>query len=484
MENPAIERGTLPADGVLSVSDLTALIKERLHGDPRLRMCTVVGEISNFKHHTSGHMYFTLKDEKSRIRAVMFARWARSLSFAPKDGMRVIVRGSVSVFERDGQYQLYAEDMQPDGIGALYVAFTQLRDRLAAEGLFADARKRPLKTYPRRIGVVTSPTGAVLRDICSTLRRRYPLAKVLLAPARVQGDGAAETVVDALRQLTRFHLEQEPIDVIIVARGGGSLEELWPFNEEIVARAVVRCPVPVVSAVGHETDYTICDFAADVRAATPTAAAELVAPHVAELRGLLGYLEQKATQALVASVDRARRRLEVTVASSGLQHPERDLARRRQLVDYLEGEVRRQVHRPLTLTERQLNGLQERLQRIQPGVRLTRARGQVEGIAQRLYGTERQRIQNWTAVLDTRIAQLTALNPLAVLQRGYTLVYRGEHELVTSVSSIKSGDSLNIRFADGTVPVRVMRSEGGKTDGNTRRNSGGAGRIEQTRLDL
>ncbi|WP_067926734.1 exodeoxyribonuclease VII large subunit [Alicyclobacillus shizuokensis] len=479
-----MERDAVPNEGVLSVSDLTAIIKERLTGDVRLRLCAVTGELSNFKHHTSGHLYFTLKDDRSRIRAVMFSRWARSLSFVPKDGMRVIARGSVGVFERDGQYQLYVEDMQPDGIGALYIAFTQLRDRLAAEGLFAAERKRPLPPYPRRIGVVTSPTGAVLRDICSTLRRRYPLAQVLLAPARVQGEGAAATVVDALRRLERFHTQCSPIDVIIVARGGGSLEELWPFNEEMVARAVAACPVPVISAVGHETDYTICDFAADVRAATPTAAAELAAPHIGEMRVTLQRLDQSARQGLLACVERSRRRLETAAAHTALQHPDKELARRRQLVDYLEGEVMRQVHRPLTLADRRLGGLQVRLHMVQLTGRLGRERARLEAVRERVQSLQQRRIQNLTSMLDTRIAQLTALNPLSVLQRGYTLVYRGEDELVTSAVSAKPGDHLNIRFADGSVPVRVLREEEASSHGITRTRSRESGRAEQVRLDL
>ncbi|WP_157076262.1 exodeoxyribonuclease VII large subunit [Alicyclobacillus kakegawensis] len=474
----------VPNEGVLSVSDLTAIIKERLAGDLRLRLCAVTGELSNFKHHTSGHLYFTLKDEKSRIRAVMFSRWARSLSFAPKDGMRVIARGSVGVFERDGQYQLYVEDMQPDGVGALYIAFTQLRDRLAAEGLFAAERKRPLPPYPRRIGVVTSPTGAVLRDICSTLRRRYPLARVVLAPARVQGEGAAESVVEALRRLERFHSQHSPIDVIIVARGGGSLEELWPFNEEMVARAVASCPVPVISAVGHETDYTICDFAADVRAATPTAAAELAAPHIGEMRATLQRLEEAARQGLLAGVERARRRLETAASHTALRHPHKEWARRRQLVDYLEGEVTRQVHRPLTLADRRLRELQVRLHRVQLSGRLGRERARLEAVRERVQGLQQRRIQNLTGMLDTRIAQLMALNPLSVLQRGYTLVYRGEDELVTSAVATRPGDRLNIRFADGSVPVRVLREEEASSHGVIRTRSGESGRAEQVRLDL
>lgn len=244
----ALTRAAAEAEAVLTVTELNRRIKERLESDPRLIQCRVVGEISNFKHHPSGHMYFTLKDETSRIRAVMFSSRNRRLQFQPEDGMRVIAFGSVGVFERDGQYQLYVEDLEPDGLGALYVRYEQLRHQLAEEGLFAPERKRPLPRFPLRVGVVTSPTGAVIRDICTTIERRYPLARVILAPAQVQGPDAAPTIVRALEVL--YALEPK-VDVIIVGRGGGSLEELWPFNEEMVVRAVARSPVPVVSAVGH-----------------------------------------------------------------------------------------------------------------------------------------------------------------------------------------------------------------------------------------
>jgi exodeoxyribonuclease VII large subunit len=488
LDRPAMDVAAQAAQAaVYSVSELTALIKDRLASDPRLSACSVTGEISNFKHHTSGHMYFTLKDEQSRIRAVMFARRARSLTFLPKDGMRVIVRGSVSVFERDGQYQLYVDEMQPDGIGALYVAFTQLRDRLAKEGLFAAERKRPLPTHPRRIGVVTSPTGAVIRDICSTLRRRYPLASVLLAPARVQGEGAAETIVAAISQLVRYAREQRPVDVIIIARGGGSLEELWPFNEEVVARAVAACPIPVVSAVGHETDFTICDFVADVRAATPTAAAELVAPSVLELRATLAQWEERMRVAIVQQVTGARRRLDTLAVHPLLRQPERGIAQRRQLVDYLEGQLRRHVHRPVSLAAKRVAAATERLHRIDVNARLARTRSQVETWAQAADGHMMRRLSRWEANLETRIAQLTALNPLAVLSRGYALVYRADGKtLLTQAAGAKSGESLRLRFSDGWVAARVTsREEGRQTDEQpTNARRGASRRGEQIRLDL
>ena len=265
---------------VLTISQLNRYIKSLLDGDQMLSSVFLTGEISNFtNHYKSGHMYFSLKDSQCVVRAVMFAAQARRLRFLPQDGMKVIVRGRVTVYEQSGQYQVYVDDMQRDGLGALNLAYEQLKTRLAAEGLFDASRKRPLPVYPKAVGVVTSPTGAAVQDIKQILGRRFPLAEVILCPVLVQGAGAAEQIAAAVEHFNRLGCA----DVLIVGRGGGSMEDLWAFNEEIVARAVANSRIPVISAVGHETDFTICDFAADLRAPTPSAAAELAVPDIREL---------------------------------------------------------------------------------------------------------------------------------------------------------------------------------------------------------
>ncbi|WP_195199749.1 exodeoxyribonuclease VII large subunit [Faecalispora jeddahensis] len=265
---------------VLTISQLNRYIKSLLDGDQMLSSVFLTGEISNFtNHYKSGHMYFSLKDSQCVVRAVMFAAQARRLRFLPQDGMKVIVRGRVTVYEQSGQYQVYVDDMQPDGLGALNLAYEQLKTRLAAEGLFDASRKKPLPAYPKAVGVVTSPTGAAVQDIKQILGRRFPLAEVILCPVLVQGVGAAEQIAAAVERFNRL----DYADVLIVGRGGGSMEDLWAFNEEIVARAVANSRIPVISAVGHETDFTICDFAADLRAPTPSAAAELAVPDIREL---------------------------------------------------------------------------------------------------------------------------------------------------------------------------------------------------------
>ena len=263
----------------LTVGALTKYIKRKFDADPHLHDCLVKGEISNFKQHSSGHMYFTLKDDKARILAVMFSSANRRMKFTPENGMKVLVRGDVTVYEGSGQYQIYVHDMQPDGVGDLYLAFEQLKEKLTKEGLFAVEHKKPIPKFPATVGVVTSPTGAALRDIITTIKRRYPIAKILILPALVQGDQAAPSITDAINQANE---KKHGIDVLIVGRGGGSIEELWAFNEEIVARAIYESTIPIISAVGHETDFTIADFVADLRAPTPTGAAELAVPHIDE----------------------------------------------------------------------------------------------------------------------------------------------------------------------------------------------------------
>lgn len=263
----------------LTVNALTKYIKRKFDADPHLQDCYVKGEISNFKQHSSGHMYFTLKDDKARLLAIMFASANRSMKFKPENGMQVLVSGDLSVYEASGQYQIYIKDMKPDGVGELFLAFEQLKAKLTEEGLFSPENKLALPKYPKTVGVVTSPTGAAIRDIVSTIKRRYPIANILLLPALVQGDQAAASIAKAIK----YANTTGKIDVLIIGRGGGSIEELWAFNEEVVARAIFSSKIPIISAVGHETDFTIADFVADLRAPTPTAAAELAVPHIDEL---------------------------------------------------------------------------------------------------------------------------------------------------------------------------------------------------------
>lgn len=459
---------------IWSVAQLTEHIKSCIESDPRLVRCMVAGELSNFKRHSSGHMYFTLKDDKSRVRGIMFAGRNRSLRFLPQDGMRVVCTGSVGVFERDGQYQLYVDDMQPDGVGALYVAFLQLRDKLSEEGLFDAGRKRPLPAYPRRIGVVTSATGAVIRDISTTLSRRYPLTSVVLSPASVQGPGAALTIVRALERLLTLHNSGTPVDVVIVGRGGGSLEELWPFNEEVVARSIASFPLPVISAVGHETDTTICDFVADVRAATPTAAAELAAPNLQEVAQQLSEWQKRSLTALNWAYTAKRQLLESVLSSVVLRDPMKLIDRRKQTLDYMEVRAGRLIQIPLQKAVRRMNTATQHLYRVDIRRRIDQTRGRVQTSADRASMAVRLQLERGNATLIQRISQLQALNPLAVLSRGYgVIVDDASEQFITSSNELGPGQRVRIQMHDGTVRARIE----GEEDEHDERG-------EQLRLDL
>ena len=398
----------MDADWTLSVSQLNEYVRRLLAGDPMLRSLRVQGEISGFKRYTSGHLYFTLKDEEACVSCVMFRSAAETLDFRPQDGQRVTIRGSASLYPQRGQFQLYVETMQREGVGELYMRFEALKRRLTAEGLFDQAIKKEIPAYPRVIGVATSRTGAVLRDIVRVARRRDPNISILLAPTSVQGAGAAGEIVHALEQLNR----QGEADVILCGRGGGSIEDLWPFNEEIVARAIRASKIPVISCVGHETDFTIADFAADLRAPTPSAAAELAVPEAAALRAAIDGLLEGGAAAIERRLTLERAHLARLNASAALNMPSRLLIERRE-----------------TALER-LTG------------RMTRA-------AQAMPQTKRAR-------LDGLMRALGAVNPNAVLERGYAVV-RQNGRAVTDASALDVGDLIDVTLKNGTLGARVTR---------------------------
>jgi exodeoxyribonuclease VII large subunit len=435
---------------VWSVSELNRCIKQVLEREHQLQDVWVRGEISNFTHHSSGHMYFTLKDKDSRLKVVMFASYNRFLRFLPKDGTKAIVRGSISAFERDGTYQLYAREMQPDGLGSLYLAFEQLKAKLAAEGLFAPERKRPLPRFPRKVGVVTSPTGAAIRDICTTIRRRYPQAEIVLCPAIVQGVEAPASIISAIRLINR----QADVDVLIVGRGGGSIEELWAFNDEQVARAIAASRIPVISAVGHETDFTIADFVADVRAATPTAAAELAVPHYLEWVERIKQLEARMHRALHGMMTEQRNRLEWLRQSYAMRRPQRRVEEAQQRLDELQVRMRQAMKQLVNRRRERLELVANRVARYRLSDQLGKRRERVGQVRLRLEQLMLQRVNQAKMLWSGRVAQLDALSPLKVMQRGFSLVYKGG-ELVKSVEQFAPGDRLMIRLSDGSAAARV-----------------------------
>jgi exodeoxyribonuclease VII large subunit len=437
---------------VLSVKDLNRYIRMKMEGDTRLSDVWIRGEISNFTHHSSGHMYFTLKDEGSRIRAIMFATHNQRLPFIPKEGSRVIARGNVSVYERDGQYQFYAVQMQPDGIGSLYLAYEQLKSKLEEEGLFSAERKRPLPRYPKTIGVITSPTGAAVRDIMITIRRRYPQARAILYPVLVQGKGAAPSIVKAIRTMN----DMAEADVLIVGRGGGSLEELWAFNEEIVARAIYQSNIPVISAVGHETDFTIADFVADLRAATPTAAAELAVPSSAELKGQLVQRQRQLNQGLQQRLKRSRDRLVSLQRSPVLVHPRRYMLQHAERLDMLSQRLQSNLKSQLSLVRQRQKSLHQGLIRYNPRTQAEFAARRKDQASRQLMNAMQSIMKSKMSQLQTEMRHLDALSPLKIMSRGYSLVYdEQEQKLVKSIADVQLGDLVNVRVNDGQLQCQV-----------------------------
>lgn len=413
-------------DWILQVSDLNEYVRRSLAADPMLRSLRIRGEISNFKAHSSGHWYFTLKDDQARIACVMFRQNAMRMSLRPRDGMAVVLSGSVSLYTQSGTYQFYAENMRPDGVGGLYQQFEALKARLAAEGLFDAARKKPLPLRPKKIAVVTSRTGAVLQDIRRVSAARDPGVPLVLLPVQVQGEGAAEEIAAAIRRAGTL----PGVEVIIAGRGGGSMEDLWAFNEEIVARAIADSPIPVISAVGHETDYTIADFVADVRASTPSNAAELAVPDRAELLEGLRMVRRHLTKAMDAMLTDKSRQVAYLARRLTAASPEMRLREAAHRLEQCRDRLDRAVERPLTEAAPRLSLMR---------IRLDHA---MDGTLER----HRQRLSRDRARLET-------LDPRRVLERGYALVTDGDRVIATRDAAMRS-PRMTLHFRDGAVQVR------------------------------
>lgn len=394
------------APRVLTVSQLNFYIKSLIENDSKLNIVFLSGEISNLTdHYRSGHIYLSLKDEKSVIRAVMFSGNARNLRFKPTDGMKVICRGRVAVYEPTGQYQLYIEDMQPDGIGALTLAYEQLKKKLADKGLFDSAHKKPLPRFPKTVGVITSPTGAAVQDIRNILYRRFPCINIVMCPVLVQGDSAPEQLVRAVKTLDMYNA----CDVIIIGRGGGSIEDLWAFNDETLANAIYDCKIPVISAVGHETDFTICDFVADMRAPTPSAAAELAVPDKAEL---------------------------MSYYSSQLQY----------LSSFMDSQFRKNSSR--------LIDFQRRISLVSPQSRIDKYEKNIELLLNKSQNLVNEKYSEKSNEITKISAKLESLNPLSVLSRGYSIAEK-DGVVITSSSQLNKGDNFTLEFSDGKINATV-----------------------------
>ena len=438
---------------VLSVSELTGRIRGLL--EEAFVEIWVEGELSNCKVWNTGHMYFTLKDASAQIKGVMFRSALRTLRFAPQDGLRVVARGRVSVYDPKGEYQIVCEHLEPEGLGALQLAFDQLKKRLSAEGLFDERRKRALPSLPRKIGVVTSLDGAAVRDIINVLRRRYPNAHIVIRPARVQGEGAALEITRAITAIGKV----KGVDVVIVGRGGGSIEDLWAFNEEVVARAIAGCPVPTISAVGHETDVTIADFVADLRAATPSAAAEMVVARKDDFYAHIDRLANRVQSVMSARVQRLDSRLRALEARPGYAGVRGRIAMRGRHAADLTHELRRALRARVSARERAYQSLRLTLETFDLRRRFGRIRTRLVAAEGRLAGAVAQRSHGADKRLRGAAARLEALSPLAVLARGYAVCWNADRTAVIRDATVVSpGDRVRVTLARGELECDVKNS--------------------------
>lgn len=417
----------------ITITEVNRYIKEILNDDLLLKKVYLKGEISNFKAHSRGHYYFTLKDENSRISAVMFSFNNKNLNFTPYDGMKVLVTGKIDVYEASGAYQIYVEDMAPDGIGALYVAFEELKKKLLAEGLFDKEKKKKIRRVPNTIGIITSPTGAAIKDILTTIKRRFPVCNTILFPALVQGEEAASDIAKKIRLANELK-DVYGIDTLIVGRGGGSLEDLWPFNEEIVARAIYESDIPVISAVGHEIDITISDYVADLRAPTPTAAAELAVPDINTIITYLDTARSRSFTALNNIINNNYQRLEGIKNSYILTRPITMYEIKEQKLDILLDNLNRNINKILENNRIKL---------------YTYSNSYILNNPEMLYKYSAQRLEHI-------ISKLEVLNPLNTLNRGYAIIKK-EDKVLSSIKNINKDDIIKISLKDGELSSKVIK---------------------------
>lgn len=418
----------------ITIGALNNYLKKLFDNDNNLKDVYLKGEISNFKAHTRGHFYFTLKDETSRINAVMFSYKASMLSFLPADGMKVLVRGKVSIYEATGSYQIYVEEMSQDGLGNLYIEFEKLKKKLAAEGLFSQEHKKKIPKVPKKIGIVTASTGAAIRDILTTIKRRFPICETILFPSLVQGADAAKDIVKKIEIANTFD-----IDTLIVGRGGGSIEDLWPFNEEIVARAIYNSKVPIISAVGHEIDFTIADFVADLRAPTPTAAAELAVPNIETIKTYLENVVNRSTISINGYIETDKQKLSSLINSYVLKKPTAMYEIKEQNLDFLIDRLNKEMKIILDNTKIRLFKVTSSYILTNPDI---------------LYKFKTQNLKHL-------INKLEVLNPMNTLARGYAIV-KSNNKVVSSIKEIKKDDIININIKNGIIDVLVMEVKDGK----------------------
>ena len=413
----------------LTVGALTRYLKVKFDRDINLQTVFLKGEISNFKSHSTGHLYFSIKDETSKINAIMFSTNAKNLKFTPTDGMKILVVGRVTVYEATGNYQIYVEEMLEDGVGNLYIAFEKLKEQLSKEGLFDKKYKKQIPKYSKRVGIVTAPTGAAIRDILTTIKRRYPICETILFPSLVQGENAKEDIVKKINMAQNYD-----IDVLIVGRGGGSIEDLWPFNEEIVARAIFASTIPVISAVGHEIDFTIADFVSDLRAPTPTAAAELAVPNMIDVLNLIGQYKIRITESINKKINYCDLYLDSIKNSFVIKNPLLIYENKEQKLDILTENINRLFNHKLDLLNEKISNLKNKQIFINPN----------------------KIFEPYNKELQIIIDKLTLLNPLNVLKRGYSVTYINK-QIVKSITDLSEGNNIQIKLKDGIINATIKK---------------------------
>ncbi|MFD2045963.1 exodeoxyribonuclease VII large subunit [Ornithinibacillus salinisoli] len=444
----------------LTVTALTRYIKRKIDTDPHLRDVWLKGEISNFKHHSRGHMYLTIKDDNTRIQAVMFAGNNRYLKFTPENGMKVLIRGEISVFEMNGQYQLYIQQMEPDGIGSLYLAFEQLKEKLRKLGYFEDIHKKTIPVHPTSIGIITSPTGAAVRDILTTIKRRYPIVQATVIPVLVQGPHAAASIKKGIETANN----KGSFDVLIVGRGGGSIEELWSFNEEIVAQAIFNSDIPIISAVGHETDITISDYVADLRAPTPTGAAELAVPSVSDLMERIRTRKHSLTRAMKVVIERNQSIHRRMTQSYAFKYPKQIMQQREQELDKLDEHLHKYTRNHLSQNNEAFRHLVMRLNYQHP-------KRQIDLYQKELDQLNRQRLKSMKLIVEKNTTQLkksmeklTLLNPLEIMKRGFAIPFTSSGDIIKSTNQVTKHDNVSIQVNDGKINCQVLHIEEGNNE--------------------
>lgn len=439
-------------DKYITVTALTKYLKKKMDIDPHLQTVWIRGEISNFKHHSRRHMYFTIKDEQTRIPAVMFFRDNQHLKFTPENGMKVLIKGNVTVFEAYGQYQLYIRELEPDGIGALFLAYEQLKEKLEHRGYFDHKHKKKIATYPTHIGVITSPSGAAVRDIITTIKRRYPITQITVIPAIVQGDAAANSLIEAIERANQLNM----FDTLIVGRGGGSIEDLWVFNYEAVAKSIFYSNIPIISGIGHETDLTISDFTADLRAPTPTGAAELAVPSILDLQTTIHQFRSRLVKLIQYHILEKKQRFQAMKKSAAFHKPTHLLQEKVQYVDRLMDEMQYHYSRLNQIKTSQLRELNLRLQYVNPKNKFEEGSRKLSESKHSLHKQMELQLKQKQHHLKVNVHKLTLLNPLEIIKRGFAIPYASDGTIIKSTKRLKKDDMLSMKLVDGNVLCTVQ----------------------------